>query len=112
MVIPANHRVDAHCNIIHHHNEIISRRTVAALNDKIILFGILKDDIALDHIVNDGGSGQRGAKPDHRIIAFNKVPFPAGSVIFGFSAGSHGMLAHGIEFFRRAGTVIGVPGIQ
>ena len=57
VIVPPDDCVDPHGDVVDDHGQIVGRGAIAALNDKIVQFGILKDNIAFDDIRNDRGSG-------------------------------------------------------
>ena len=108
MIVAADHMGDAHIPVIHHHAEIVGRRSVGAGDDQVVHFAILKAHRTVNQVFHHRFAVVRAAEADHRRNPLRRRrALPATAVIARFLAALALILAHGLHFFPTAIAMVG-----
>ncbi len=111
MVVAANDVRHVHVDVVEDAREVVDRRAVRTHDDEIVELAVLKDDAALHEIVDDGLAVQRHRESDRVVAAGGfirqrqvrgNVEVAAFAIVDRPAMLALGLLALGVEFFRRA----------
>ena len=113
MVVAANNVGDLHRDVVDDHAKIVGRRAVRAGDDQVVELAVIKNDVALNQILDHGGALARRAEAHGiRFVlrqrdddAFGRT---AGAVIGGLAFFFLRQLSFGVELRRRADARVGV----
>src|SRR5215204_1127892 len=109
MIVPADDMGNLHKSIIDDDGEVICRIAVGPQNDKIIQYGIVEDDPALNEILDHRVTFLRRLKAKRGIPRrIRKSQTAAAAVIARRQSLSFSLLAAGVEFFGLADTPVGL----
>ena len=96
-----------HIDVVNHHTKIICRRAVGAGDDQIIEFSIVKNHVAFDQILHDGGTVARRTEANGKRFVHwqgrdDAVRWAAGAIVCRLAFLLLRQLPLGIQFRRRA----------
>ena len=118
MIVPPDDMGNPHIPVIHHHTEIVSRRSIRTGDNQIIKLAVGNRDLSLDTVIPGHHPFYRIFEADDRIDA-NRHRWqslarfrPPGSVITRAFACRFLAFAHGVQFLGRTITVISCPLFQ
>ena len=117
MIVASDNMGDLHLDIVHDHAKIVRRSSVRSRNDQVVELAILKNDIAFNKIIDNGGSKLKRAESDcirlalrqTRNDAFGRATSP---IIRRFALFLLRELTFGIEILRCADARIGFADSQ
>jgi len=112
MVVAPDDVGDAHGGVVHHHGQVVGGRAVAPAQHHVVEFGIVDGHRPLDHVVDQGGAGDRRLEPHHPARAGAKAGLAAAAGILGLQPLLPSLFAHGLDFLGRARAPVGVAGLQ
>ena len=112
VVVAANDVGHAHERVVHDYGHLVDGRTVCAADDEVVHFLHVPGDGALDDVVKNDFSRQRGFEADHPARSRAKAQLAAFAVVLGLEACRAGRLAHRLHFLGRAGAVVGLARLQ
>ncbi len=113
VVVAADHVGDRHVVIVDHHGVQVGGRAVAAQDDHVVQLGVGDADGALHKVVHHRLAVARGFQADCRLDPRRRicrVAVAPASVVARRAALGDGLLAHRLQFVRRAVAEIGVAG--
>src|SRR3972149_10694376 len=109
MIIPPDHVRDLQQAVIYDDGKIIRRHSVRSHQDEIIQFGIVKADLSVDEVVNDGHPGI--SHPEAKRPGSSRLhpPIPTSAVIVRGAPRREGRSAALLELLGGTDASIGPP---